>query len=103
MKADTGEFSYPGVRCDIPSPSYQLTFEPNSQWSEFYASGAEIQEYMVNLAKRYDLYRFCKLSHEVISATWLEESGEWEVLVKDLKTGKVSLQNHALQIRRRID
>ncbi|KAF5556057.1 FAD NAD(P)-binding domain-containing protein [Fusarium napiforme] len=73
------ENKYPGVRCDIPSPGYQLTFESNTQWSEFYACGPEIQQYMVNLAKRYDVYRFCKFNHTMTSAKWLEDVGKWEV------------------------
>lgn len=28
------ENRYPGVRCDIPSASYQFTFESNPEWSE---------------------------------------------------------------------
>ncbi|KIW76442.1 hypothetical protein Z517_11188 [Fonsecaea pedrosoi CBS 271.37] len=90
--ADVGgtwyENRYPGVRCDIPSPGYQLTFESNSQWSEFYASGAEIQNYMVNLAKRYDVYRFCKFNHELVEAKWLELPGKWEVTFRQVDTGK---------------
>ncbi|KAK5047180.1 hypothetical protein LTR69_011531 [Exophiala sideris] len=54
------EINYPGLRCDIPRPGYQLTFESNSQWSEFYASGGEIQQYMISLAKKYDIYRSCR-------------------------------------------
>ncbi|KAE8550489.1 hypothetical protein TMatcc_008525 [Talaromyces marneffei ATCC 18224] len=34
---------YPGVRCDVPSHIYQLTFAPNPRWSEYYAPGAEIR------------------------------------------------------------
>ncbi len=47
--ADVGgtwfENIYPGIRCDIPANVYQTSFEPNSQWSEEYAQGAEILEY----------------------------------------------------------
>ncbi|KIX06719.1 uncharacterized protein Z518_04695 [Rhinocladiella mackenziei CBS 650.93] len=82
------ENTYPGVRCDIPSPGYQLTFESNSQWSEFYASGAEIQNYMVNLAKRYDVYRFCKFRRVVTAAKWLDGIGKWEVTCQNLETGE---------------
>ncbi|KAH6988311.1 hypothetical protein BKA56DRAFT_477752 [Ilyonectria sp. MPI-CAGE-AT-0026] len=69
-------------------PGYQLTFESNTQWSEFYASGPEIQQYMVNLAKRYDVYRFCKFNHTMTSAVWLEDIGKWEVTTHNSKTGE---------------
>jgi cation diffusion facilitator CzcD-associated flavoprotein CzcO len=77
------------VRCDIPSPGYQLSFESNTQWSEFYASGGEIQQYMVNLAKRYDVYRFCEFNHMMTAAKWLEDASQWEVTVTNTGTGEV--------------
>lgn len=33
---------YPGLASDIPSHTYQFTFEENTQWSSYYAGGAEI-------------------------------------------------------------
>lgn len=85
------ENTYPGVRCDIPSPGYQLTFESNTQWSEFYASGEEIQQYMLNLARRYDVHRFCRFNLLLTSATWIEDDGKWEVRLRHVQTGEVGL------------
>lgn len=34
--------TYPGVACDVPAHIYSFTFEPNPDWSAFYASGPEI-------------------------------------------------------------
>lgn len=48
---------YPGIACDIPSHSYQFTFENNPQWSSYYASGAKIQAYLQWVATKYDAYR----------------------------------------------
>ena len=81
--------SYPGVRCDIPSPGYQFTFESNTQWSEFYASGGEIQEYLVQTARKFDVYRFCKFRRLFKSAVWNEHDGKWEVEIEDLETHEV--------------
>ncbi|OAG34163.1 hypothetical protein AYO21_11695 [Fonsecaea monophora] len=79
---------YPGLRCDIPSPGYQFTFESNSQWSEFYASGPEIQRYLQNVAKKYGVYDYCKFKHQFVSATWHEDQCEWEVVFEDLEAKK---------------
>ncbi|KAK4934628.1 hypothetical protein LTR10_024159 [Elasticomyces elasticus] len=87
------ENNYPGVRCDIPSPGYQLTFESNSQWSEFYASGGEIQQYMLNLAKKYDIYRLCKFERAVKSAKWLERVCKWEVTVENVRNGQTEVDH----------
>ena len=37
--------TYPGVAVDIPSFSYQFSFEKRSDWSRIYAPGRELKEY----------------------------------------------------------
>ncbi|KPM36044.1 hypothetical protein AK830_g10525 [Neonectria ditissima] len=77
---------YPGVRCDVPSHSYQLSFEPNTDWSEYYPKGAEIQKYYETVVAKYDLTENFHLKHEVLGAIWLPKSSQWEVKVKNLVT-----------------
>ncbi|KAL6229532.1 hypothetical protein BDW75DRAFT_249591 [Aspergillus navahoensis] len=72
------ENKYPGVRCDIPSAGYQFTFEDNPSWTEFYASGAEIQAYWARTAKKYGVYKYCKFGHRFEEARWVEQSGKWQ-------------------------
>jgi len=90
--ADVGgtwfENRYPGVACDIPAHSYQLTFEPNKEWSKFYAPGPEIERYWQGVAKKYDLYKHIKLNHKVIEARWDDEDGKWKVIVENTETGE---------------
>ncbi|CAH0023717.1 unnamed protein product [Clonostachys rhizophaga] len=81
------ENRYPGCACDIPSHSYQFTWEPNPRWKNFYSSAPEILQYFLAIAKKYDLYRFVKLSHQVVNAQWVEDDGIWRVTVKDLNSG----------------
>lgn len=81
--------SYPGVRCDVPSAAYQYTFESNSQWSEYYCSGAEINEYIKNTARKYGVYKYIKFRHEYRGATFDERSGKWKVTLTDTAKGKV--------------
>jgi cation diffusion facilitator CzcD-associated flavoprotein CzcO len=80
---------YPGVRCDIPSAAYQYTFESNTQWSEYYSTGGEILRYFQRTAWKHGVYRFTKFRHELKAATWVEETGKWELQMKDLQTGEV--------------
>jgi cation diffusion facilitator CzcD-associated flavoprotein CzcO len=47
------ENTYPGVACDIPAPMYTYSFDPNPNWSQYFASGSEIQKYFENFAKRH--------------------------------------------------
>lgn len=96
---------YPGVRCDIPSYSYrkdsltsfcsrtmfdflwqncnlvELTFVPNTHWSEYYSSGAEIQQYYERLVKDFGVEEHLNFKHEVLSAIWSGDVKQWIVKV----------------------
>ncbi|KAI1736655.1 flavin-binding monooxygenase [Xylaria scruposa] len=79
---------YPGVACDIPSHSYQYTFNPNPDWSSFYAPGSEICAYLKATAEKFGVMRFVKLSHEVTSCTWDNEVKRWKLDVRRTDTGE---------------
>src|SRR5579859_5812446 len=83
------ENRYPGCACDIPAHSYQLTFEPNKNWSKFYAPAPEIEAYYQKVSKKYDLYKHIKLSHRVMEAKWDDEAGKWKVTVEDMESGNI--------------
>ncbi|OKL59727.1 hypothetical protein UA08_05029 [Talaromyces atroroseus] len=76
--------TYPGVRCDVPSHVYQSTFAPSREWSQHYATGAEIKAYWSQVAEKYDARKYIKCGHEVLSAQWHEQKSKWEVTVKHL-------------------
>lgn len=80
------ENTYPGVRCDVPSHVYQLTFAPNTDWSEYYAKGEEIQQYYARVTEEYGVKPNLRLSHEVLSARWKWETHRWEFQIRDLLT-----------------
>ncbi|KAF6793386.1 4-hydroxyacetophenone monooxygenase [Colletotrichum sojae] len=80
---------YPGVRCDVPAHVYQSTFDPNTQWSEQFAQGAEIRDYWQGLACKYDVYKHLQLSHRVEGLDWDEAKSVWRITVRDLKTDAV--------------
>ncbi|PTB55088.1 hypothetical protein M431DRAFT_116346 [Trichoderma harzianum CBS 226.95] len=77
---------YPGVRCDVPAHVYQSTFEPNTQWTEEFAQGPEILEYWKGLSRKYDLYKFLKLSQRVDALDWDPATSQWLINVHDLKS-----------------
>ncbi|KAM5531996.1 hypothetical protein V8D89_014330 [Ganoderma adspersum] len=73
---------YPGLACDIPSHSYQLSFAEKRDWSSYFAPGAEIRQYIEAVAEKYKLMRFVKLSHEVTHATYDERTGKWHLRIR---------------------
>lgn len=58
---------------------YTYAFEPNPNWSTFYAYAPEIKEYFENFAKKYELDPYVTLDSRVLSATWIEDKGIYEV------------------------
>jgi cation diffusion facilitator CzcD-associated flavoprotein CzcO len=66
-----------------------LSFEPKTDWSANYASSTEIFKYFKDFSSKYGLDRYIQLEHEVVGATWMEQEAQWQVDVKDLRTGTV--------------
>lgn len=54
-----------------------------------YSQAPEILEYFRGLARKYDLYKYVKLSHRVVGAQWVEEEGIWRIQVENLATKQV--------------
>jgi cation diffusion facilitator CzcD-associated flavoprotein CzcO len=79
---------YPGVACDIPSHSYQYSFAPNPHWSNLYAPGSEIQQYLESVAVRFGATRFIKTSHMVEGCTWDDAEKKWKIRVRNLTNGE---------------
>jgi cation diffusion facilitator CzcD-associated flavoprotein CzcO len=61
---------------------YQSTFSPSRDWSEHYAQGAEIKAYWSAVAKKYDIQKYARFNHEVLSANWSDDKGKWHVSVR---------------------
>jgi cation diffusion facilitator CzcD-associated flavoprotein CzcO len=83
------ENRYPGIACDVPAGTYQFTFASNPQWSKYYAPGGEIQQYLKNVCRRYDVLRYVKFRQQFKGARWLAEKGKWEVTIESLTTSTV--------------
>ncbi|PYH91890.1 flavin-binding monooxygenase [Aspergillus ellipticus CBS 707.79] len=87
------ENRYPGCACDIPAHTYQATFEPNKEWSTFYASAPEIHQYWRRVVDKYGCEKHIKFKQQVSEAVWHEEDGQWKLQIKDLDSDSV-YQDH---------
>ena len=76
------------MACDVPAHIYTFPFEPNPDWSAYYASGNEILNYFRNAVAKYDLGRDVKCGHRVEGATFDAERGQWNLKV-GTKDGQV--------------
>ena len=74
---------YPGARCDIETPDYSYTFDPELEtawkWSEKYATQPEILRYLGFVADRYDLRRDIRFGTSVSEAKWDESAERWHL------------------------
>ncbi|ETS80720.1 hypothetical protein PFICI_08249 [Pestalotiopsis fici W106-1] len=77
---------YPGCACDVPSHSYQYSFEPKPDWSSMYAPQHEICAYLQGVAEKFGVTRFVKQQHEVTACTWNATTKQWILDVKDVQS-----------------
>jgi len=68
---------YPGVACDIPSHLYSFSFAPKADWSQFFARGSEIQDYLLDCAREIESH--LRLDTDVLEMRWLAADERWSV------------------------
>ncbi len=71
--------TYPGIAVDIPSFSYQFSFEKRSDWSRLYAPGKELKAYAEHCVDRYGLRDRIRLNTKVVGATFDEQAHAWRI------------------------
>lgn len=71
--------TYPGAACDVPSPFYSYSFEPNPDWPRRYAPQPQILEYLQAVADKYDVRRHVRFGCEVASGSWSDAERQWTV------------------------
>jgi cation diffusion facilitator CzcD-associated flavoprotein CzcO len=71
------ENTYPGVACDVPSHMYTYSFEPNPNWSNFFARGPEIKAYFEHVTDKYDIRQHIHFNEAVSDAVY--DAGKWYV------------------------
>lgn len=78
------ENRYPGVACDVPSHAYTYSFEPNPEWSNFFAYGPEIKAYFEKVYFKYGIDKHTHLNEGVTSCVYT--NGKWVVKTTQHKT-----------------
>ena len=64
--------TYPGIAVDIPSFSYQFSFEKRSDWSRVYAPGEELKAYAEHCVDKYGVRDRIRLNTKVVGARFDE-------------------------------
>jgi hypothetical protein len=73
---------------DIPAHTYQASFEPNKEWSTFYAKSPEIHKYWTRVVEKYGCRKYMKLKHRVANAIWDESISKWKLQVSGFLPGQ---------------
>ena len=71
--------TYPGAACDIPSPLYSFSFEPNPRWPKRFSHQPDILGYLRRVIAKYGLEPHIRYRTEVTAAAFDEERGVWRV------------------------
>jgi cyclohexanone monooxygenase len=77
--------TYPGVAVDIPSFSYQFSFEQRPDWRRTYAHGHELKAYAEYCAGKYGIRSKIRFNTKVVDATFDDEQDLWRL---DLDSGE---------------
>lgn len=78
------ENRYPGCRVDVGNHFYCYSFEPNNEWTEFFAQHDELRRYFDGCVAKYGLIEHTRYQTEVVSARYNETLGSWTIAVRDL-------------------
>jgi cyclohexanone monooxygenase len=71
--------TYPGIAVDIPSFSYQFSFEQSPEWTRTYAGGRELKAYAEHCVDKYGLRRKIRFNTKVLGATFDDDEDLWHV------------------------
>jgi len=71
--------TYPGIAVDIPSFSYQFSFEQSRDWSRVYAPGNELRAYAEHCVDKYGLRRRIRFGTTVTAAEFDADNDVWRV------------------------
>jgi cation diffusion facilitator CzcD-associated flavoprotein CzcO len=71
--------TYPGIAVDIPSFSYQFSFDTRTDWSRVYAPGKELKAYAEDLVDKYGLRSRLRFGRRVASAVFDEDNDLWRL------------------------
>jgi cation diffusion facilitator CzcD-associated flavoprotein CzcO len=71
--------TYPGIAVDIPSFSYQFSFEQSPRWSRTYAPGHELRAYAEHCVDKYGLRSKIRFNTKVLGADFDETQDLWHI------------------------
>nr|WP_090278789.1 NAD(P)/FAD-dependent oxidoreductase [Mycolicibacterium komanii]CRL74442.1 putative flavoprotein involved in K+ transport [Mycolicibacterium komanii] len=78
--------TYPGIAVDIPSFSYQFSFEQSPEWTRTYAPGHELRAYAEHCVDKYGLRPKIRFNTKVLGVVFDDDHSLWRI---ELDSGEV--------------
>lgn len=82
---------YPGCACDVPSPLYSISTEPNPEWPRVFSSQPDILDYLKKVVDKNDLRKKIQFSSDIVTQEFLPEHGLWKVTDRAGRTTTVKM------------
>ena len=90
------ENRYPGCRVDVGNHFYCYSFEPNPDWTEFFAQQQELQAYFERCMEKYGVRDRIRFETEVVAASWDEGARRWSLRIRNSDGGTETLRANAV-------
>jgi len=90
------ENRYPGVGVDTPSHFYSYSWEIWTDWHHYHPHGADMQQYMLEVADKYGLRPHIRFDTKVETLVYDEKAGTWTVTVAKPDGSKENLVVNAV-------
>jgi len=73
--------TYPEVRVDTLSVSYELMFDREFHWKDYFGRGADVRKHLDKVSKKFGVYDKTKFAHDVKEAAWNPATSMWDLTV----------------------
>ncbi|OBF97723.1 4-hydroxyacetophenone monooxygenase [Mycobacterium sp. 852014-52450_SCH5900713] len=90
------ENSYPGARVDVANHFYCYSFEPNNDWTHFFAEQHELQDYFTQVMAKHDLAEHVRWNTEVLAAEWVDDDATWSIRLRGVDGQTSTVRARAL-------
>ncbi|MCB2062046.1 MAG: NAD(P)/FAD-dependent oxidoreductase [Novosphingobium sp.] len=86
---------YPDVRVDTISLTYELSFEKDWRWKEYFGRGEEVRTYINHVSRKFGVFANTRFNHALAKATFDEAKGKW-LLDVDTPNGSERMETSVL-------
>ncbi|MGW0022859.1 flavin-containing monooxygenase [Rhodococcus sp. NPDC003383] len=74
--------TYPDVRVDTVSFTYEYAFEKKYPWTEYFARQSDVRAYIDHVARKYGVYEHIRFGSDVTEARFDEATQRWTLTVQ---------------------